>query len=112
MRPFTAAAVQLAPAPGPLTPESVAANLEAMVDITRRCHAATGAELIVLPESATTGFTPACSIEQLWELMSELPGPVIDPLHLWPPSVSNETMNSRIVSSSSAIATRMSPPVR
>jgi len=80
MRPFTAAAVQLAPAPGPLTPESVAANLEAMVDITRRCHAATGAELIVLPESATTGFTPACSIEQLWELMSELPGPVIDPL--------------------------------
>ncbi|HQW75212.1 MAG TPA: carbon-nitrogen hydrolase family protein, partial [Ornithinibacter sp.] len=80
MRPFTAAAVQLAPAPGPLTPESVAANLEAMVDITRRCHAATGAELIVLPESATTGFTPACSIEQLWELMSELPGPVIEPL--------------------------------
>ena len=80
MRPFTAAAVQLAPARGPLTPESVAANLEAMVDITRRCHAATGAELIVLPESATTGFTPGCSIEQLWELMSELPGPVIDPL--------------------------------
>ena len=69
MRPFTAAAVQLAPAPGPLTPESVAANLEAMVDITRRVHAATGAELIVLPESATTGFTPACSIEQLWAVV-------------------------------------------
>lgn len=80
MRAFTAAAVQLAPAPGPLTPESVAANLERLVDITRRCHAATGAELIVLPESATTGFTPGCSIGQLWELMSDLPGPVIDPL--------------------------------
>jgi predicted amidohydrolase len=80
MRAFTAAAVQLAPAPGPLTAASVAANLEAMVDVTRRCHAATGAELIVLPESATTGFTPDCSTEQLWQLVSELPGPVIEPL--------------------------------
>ena len=80
MRAFTAAAVQIAPAPGPLSPESVRANLDKCVDFTRRCVAATGAELVVLPESATTGFTPDCSVEQLWDLVSELPGPVIEPL--------------------------------
>ena len=80
MRAFTAAAVQLAPVPGPLSPQSVAANLARCVDLTRRCHAATGAELIVLPESATTGFTPDCPTERLWELVSELPGPVVEPL--------------------------------
>ncbi len=80
MRAFVAAAVQLAPAPGPLTATSVADNLERCVEITRRCVAATGAELVVLPESATTGFTPGIPTEQLWELVSELPGPVIDPL--------------------------------
>src|SRR5674476_873127 len=39
-----------------------------------------GAELVVLPETTTTGFTPGCSPEQLWDLVSELPGPVIAPI--------------------------------
>jgi deaminated glutathione amidase len=56
MRPFTAAAVQVAPAPGPLTPSSVKTNLDICVDHVERCVAATGAELVVLPESATTGY--------------------------------------------------------
>ncbi len=81
MRAFTAAAVQVAPVPGPLTAASVAANLDKLVDFTRRCVEATGAELVVLPESATTGFTPGCPTEELWELVSELPGPVIAPLN-------------------------------
>ncbi|HET7399737.1 MAG TPA: carbon-nitrogen hydrolase family protein, partial [Intrasporangium sp.] len=80
MRAFTAAAVQLAPVPGPLSPAAVRANVDKCVDVTRRCVADTGAELVVLPESATTGFTPDCSTEQLWDLMSELPGPVVEPL--------------------------------
>jgi len=80
MRAFTAAAVQVSPVPGPLTAESVAANLDKLVEFTRRCVEATGAELVVLPESATTGFTPGIPTEQLWELVSELPGPVIAPL--------------------------------
>lgn len=80
MRAFTAAAVQIAPTPGPLTEGSVRANLDKCVDFTRRCVAATGAELVVLPESATTGFTPDCSVEELWDLVSELPGPVIEPI--------------------------------
>jgi deaminated glutathione amidase len=79
MRQFVAAAVQLAPAPGPLTAASLAANAERAAELTRRCHAATGAELIVLPESVTTGFTPGIETEQLWDLVSELPGPVLQP---------------------------------
>ncbi|MEO6502889.1 MAG: carbon-nitrogen hydrolase family protein [Jatrophihabitantaceae bacterium] len=79
MREFVAAAVQLAPTPGPLTAASVAANTDRAIELTRRCHAATGAELIVLPESVTTGFTPGVDTEQLWDLVSELPGPVLQP---------------------------------
>jgi predicted amidohydrolase len=79
MRTFTAAAVQVAPEPGPLTAGSIAANTTRALELTRRCHAATGAELIVLPESVTTGFTPGIDTEQLWDLVSELPGPVLQP---------------------------------
>lgn len=79
MREFTAAAVQVAPVPGPLTAASVAANIDRAIELTRRCHAATAAELVVLPESVTTGFTPGIDTEQLWGLVSELPGPVIQP---------------------------------
>ena len=68
------------PFPGPLSAESVAANLAKRVEWTRRCVEATGAELVVLPESATTGFTPGCPTEELWELVSELPGPIVEPL--------------------------------
>ena len=37
-------------------------------------------ELVVLPETATTGFTPDCSTEELWDLVSEIPGPVTEPV--------------------------------
>lgn len=79
MRAVVAAAVQLAPVPGPLTAESVAANGEHAARLVRDCVAATGAELVVLPESVTTGFTPGVGPEELWDLVSELPGPVLDP---------------------------------
>ncbi|HEV8424996.1 MAG TPA: carbon-nitrogen hydrolase family protein [Actinomycetes bacterium] len=80
MRAFTAAAVQVAPAPGPLRAGSVKANLDTCVDHLERCVAATGAELVVLPESATTGYTPGVDPEVLWELVSEVPGAVTEPL--------------------------------
>jgi len=79
MREFVAAAVQVAPVPGALTAAGVAANTDRAVELTRHCHAATGAELIVLPESVTTGFTPGVGSEELWDLVSELPGPVLQP---------------------------------
>jgi len=80
MRTFVAAAVQLAPAPGPLTPETVKANLDACVDHIERCVEATSAELVVLPEAATTGFAPGISPEELWDLVGEVPGPLTAPV--------------------------------
>jgi deaminated glutathione amidase len=80
MRPFTAAAVQFAPAPGPLTAASVKANLAKAAGLVERCVRASGAELVVLPESCTTGFTPGVPAGVLWELMSSIPGPVTEPL--------------------------------
>ena len=80
MRAFTAAAVQVAPVPGALTKESITDNLDRCVDFTRRCVEATGAELVVLPESATTGFTPGCSKEELWDLVTEIPGGIVEPI--------------------------------
>jgi deaminated glutathione amidase len=80
MLPFVAAAVQVAPVPGPLSPESVKANLDSCVDLVERCVAATAAELVVLPEAASTGFTPGVEPERLWDLVSEVPGPVTEPI--------------------------------
>jgi deaminated glutathione amidase len=80
MVPFVAAALQVPPAPGPLTPESVKANLDTCVDHLDRCVEATGAELLVLPEAATTGFTPGVDAHRLWDLVSEVPGPVTEPV--------------------------------
>jgi len=80
VRAFTAAAAQLAPVPGPLTAASVAANLARCVRFVEDCVAATGAELVVLPESATTGFTPGIGAADLFDLLSEVPGPVTEPV--------------------------------
>ncbi|MHA6797309.1 carbon-nitrogen hydrolase family protein (plasmid) [Pseudonocardia bannensis] len=79
MKAITAAAVQLAPAPGPLSAETVAANGAHAIQLVRECVAATGAQLVVLPESVSTGFTPGVGADELWDLVSELPGPVLDP---------------------------------
>jgi predicted amidohydrolase len=80
MVPFVVAAVQVPPAAGPLTPASVKANLDTCVDHIDRCVTATGAELLVLPEAATTGFTPGVPPQALWDLVSEIPGPVTEPV--------------------------------
>ncbi|MGZ4633050.1 MAG: carbon-nitrogen hydrolase family protein [Actinomycetes bacterium] len=80
MKAFTAAAIQIAPVPGPLTAEAVKGNLAKAADWVQRCVDATGAELVVLPESVTTGFTPGLSPEDLWDLVSTVPGPVVEPL--------------------------------
>ncbi|MDQ1666921.1 MAG: hypothetical protein QOH75_2952 [Actinomycetota bacterium] len=80
MKAFTAAAIQIAPVPGPLTAQSLKGNVAKAADWVERCVDATGAELVVLPESVTTGFTPGLSPEDLWDLVSEIPGPVLEPL--------------------------------
>ncbi len=80
MRAFTAAAVQIAPVAGPLTGEAVKANVDRCVEYVERCVAATGADLVVLPESATTGFTPDIEPDRLWDLVGDVPGPLTEPV--------------------------------
>lgn len=80
MERLTAAAVQLAPCPGPVTPERVEENLAHGVEMLGRCVASTGASLVVFPESATTGYVTGLSKAELWEVVSEVPGPVTDPI--------------------------------
>ena len=60
MRPFTAAAIQLAPEPGPLTARSVLANCEKAADWVEECVTATGADLVVLPGARRPVSPPDC----------------------------------------------------
>jgi len=46
-------------------------NVDKCVSLVERCVAATGAELVVLPEAATTGFTPGMAAEELWSLLDD-----------------------------------------
>jgi deaminated glutathione amidase len=73
MRAVTVAAVQVAPTSAPLGADTIKANTEHAVDLVRQCHAATAAELIVLPESVTTGFTPGLPAGDLWQLVGPAP---------------------------------------
>ena len=49
MRAFTAAAIQVAPVAGRLTPATVKSNVDRCVDLVERCVEATGAELRAEP---------------------------------------------------------------
>jgi predicted amidohydrolase len=80
MRAFTAAALQLAPSPEPLSRETISGNCRRAVEWVRRCVDATGAELVVLPESASTGFSPGCGPDELWDLVDVVPGALTEPL--------------------------------
>jgi predicted amidohydrolase len=80
MREFTAAAIQAAPVPGPLTAASVRSNVDKCVGLVERCADATGAELVVLPEAASTGFTPGLDPAELWSIVDQVPGTITGPL--------------------------------
>src|SRR5690349_6176302 len=80
MRALTAAAVQVAPVPGPLTAATIKSNVDHCVALLERCVDQTGAELVVLPESASTGFTPGVAVGQLWELVDVVGGHITAPV--------------------------------
>lgn len=80
MKTFIAAAIQIAPVAGELSSSSIDANLEKAVSFIERCVADTGAALVVLPETVTTGFSPGCSPEELWDLVDKLPGRLTSPI--------------------------------
>ena len=81
MRAFTTAALQVQPSPDPLTRATVTANVRHCVDLIRQCAQASQAELIVLPETCTTGFSPGLGAEELWDLVDAIPGDQTKPLH-------------------------------
>ncbi len=75
MERFTVACAQFA-----VTPLAVRENVEKALTWTEHAADETGARLVVLPESVTTGFTPGCPVEELWSLVDALPGPLTEPV--------------------------------
>ena len=75
MQRFIAACAQFA-----ITPMDIASNVAKSVAWTRRAFDESGAQLIVLPETITTGFVPRLGPDDLWDLMDTLPGRQTEPL--------------------------------
>ena len=75
MQRFTIACAQFA-----VTPMAVRENVEKAVAWTERAVRETAARLVVLPETVTTGFTPGCPAEELWERVDTLPGAMTEPV--------------------------------
>ena len=75
MQPFTIACAQFA-----VTPMAVAENVERAVAWVERAVRENDAQLVVLPETVTTGFTPDCPPEALWDRVDTLPGAMTAPV--------------------------------
>lgn len=69
MKRIVAAAVQFF-----AEPMAVERNLDRAYELITECHRISQANLIVLPESFTTGFTPKANIEELWNAVDTIPG--------------------------------------
>jgi len=72
---FTAACVQFG-----VTPLAVRENVEKAIHWIERAVQETGAQLVVLPETITTGFVPGIPVEELWDLVDALPGDMTEPI--------------------------------
>jgi predicted amidohydrolase len=75
MQRFTIACAQFA-----VTPMAVRENVQKAVAWVERAVQETGARLIVLPETVTTGFTPGCPAAELWDRVDTLPGRTTEPV--------------------------------
>jgi predicted amidohydrolase len=75
MQRFTAACAQFA-----IVPMDVLRNVALAERWTQRTVAETGASLVVLPETVTTGFTPNTGPGELWDMVDALPGRLSEPV--------------------------------
>jgi len=75
MQQFTIACAQFA-----VTPMAVRENVQKAIAWIERAVQETNAQLIVLPETVTTGFTPDCPAEALWARVDTLPGAMTEPV--------------------------------
>ncbi len=69
MREFIAACVQIA-----ITPNDVQANVDKGIAWLERAVSEYEAELVVFPETVTTGYETGLSAEELWDLVDGAPG--------------------------------------
>ena len=63
-----------------MTPLAVRENVEKSVYWVERAVRETGAQLVVLPETITTGFIPGIPTEELWGIIDTLPGDMTEPI--------------------------------
>ena len=75
MQLFTIACAQFA-----VEPLAVQENLQKAAAWVERAIQESGARLVVLPETVTTGFTPGCDAAELWDRVGPLPGAWTEPL--------------------------------
>jgi predicted amidohydrolase len=71
MKEFVAACVQIA-----ITPNEVLANVAKGVEWLKKAVSEHGAELVVFPETVTTGYDTGLGPEELWDLVDEAPGEI------------------------------------
>ena len=75
MKEFTAACVQIA-----IQPNDVQANIRKGITWLERAVEETGADLVVFPETITTGYETGLSAEELWDLVDVAPGSITEPI--------------------------------
>lgn len=78
MKRITAAAVQFS-----MVPMDVQRNMDRAYELITQCQERAHADLIVLPESCTTGFTPTGTCEELWKTVDTIPGKMTDRVVAW-----------------------------
>lgn len=57
-------------------PMAVAENIDKAVAFAELAVVETGAQVVVFPETITTGFAPDCGVRELWSLIEPIPGPL------------------------------------
>jgi predicted amidohydrolase len=75
MQKFMAACAQFA-----IIPLAVRENVQKAVHWIERAVRENGAQLVVLPETLTTGFVPGLSPEELWDRVDMIPGALTAPI--------------------------------
>jgi beta-ureidopropionase len=73
MQRFIIACAQLAP-----RPMAIAENTDRALELVARAQQETGARLVLLPETVTTGFTPDCDARELWQRVEPVDGPLFE----------------------------------
>lgn len=75
MKEFVVVGAQMA-----VRPNEPAFNMAKGAEWIRRAVEEQGAELVVFPEDATTGFNPALKVEEIWDLVDAIPGRMTEPI--------------------------------